>query len=224
MDIYWLGRVPYRPTWELQERCRQQVLAGGPEVLLLCEHDPVLTLGRSAGTSDLLTTPAGLAAAGVDLVVSDRGGQITYHGPGQLVAYPIRTVNRGVRAHVQALADAAVAIASALAVPAQRSEDPVGVFVGPRKLAAIGVSVHQRVSCHGMAINVTAAASAAFRRGLFHPCGQVAAQVTSLAEEAPDASRCQVEAQVEPLARALCQALHLPYPAGGVRAGPPALP
>jgi len=82
VKAYYLGRVAYRPTWELQERLRTQVLTGGPETLLLCEHRPVLTLGKSATPTDILR-----ATDGVEQVRTSRGGQVTYHGPGQLVVY-----------------------------------------------------------------------------------------------------------------------------------------
>lgn len=183
MEAYFLGRADYEPTWQLQERLRLRVLAGGPEVVLLVEHPPVLTLGRSALPTDITAAAATLGDSGIAVVRTSRGGKVTYHGPGQLVLYPIVRLRHGVVRHVEALAAAAVAVAAQLGVDATFERERVGVFVGARKLAAIGVHVKRRVAIHGMAVNVTAEACAAFRRGWFLPCGELGGQVTCLAEE-----------------------------------------
>src|SRR5262245_33490606 len=115
MEVYYLGRVPYRQTVTLQERIRARVQGGGDEALLLCEHEPVLTLGRSAAASDVLLDEKSLSERGIDCVRTSRGGQVTYHGPGQLVAYPIVRLRRGVVAHVEWLAAAVIDVAAALA-------------------------------------------------------------------------------------------------------------
>jgi lipoyl(octanoyl) transferase len=184
LDAYWLGRADYEATWQLQERLRQRVLLGGPEVILVCEHPPVLTLGKSASPADLLAEAATLREQGVAVVRTSRGGKITYHGPGQVVLYPILRLHQGIVAHVEALAAAAVAVATQLGIAARYERERVGVFVGPRKLAAIGVHVQRRVTIHGLALNVTSEATAVFRHGWFHPCGELGGQVTCLAEEA----------------------------------------
>lgn len=189
MDAYWLGRADYESTWALQERLRQRVLAGGPEVLLLCEHPPVLTLGKSAAAAEVTTEAATLSAHGVAIVRSSRGGKVTYHGPGQLVVYPIVRLRQGLVHYIEALAGAAVAVAARLGIAARFERERVGVFVGARKLAAIGVHVTRRVTIHGMALNVTAEATAAFRQGWFLPCGELGGQVTSLAEERAQLAR-----------------------------------
>ena len=108
MDACWLGRADYESTWTLQERLRQRVLAGGPEVLLLCEHPPVLTLGKSATSTEVLADEATLATHGIAVVRSSRGGKVTYHGPGQLVVYPIVRLRHGLVRHIESLAGAAV--------------------------------------------------------------------------------------------------------------------
>lgn len=218
MNALWLGRVPYRPAWDLQERLCAQVQAGGPEVLLLCEHDPVITLGHSATDADLLAPPAALASQGIACVRTSRGGQATYHGPGQLVLYPIVRLgkDRGVVAHVQALGQAAAEVAAGLGVVASFCRDPVGVFVGARKLAAIGVKVQRRVTLHGLALNVDSEAAAAFRRALFVPCGRAGAPVTSLEEESGQA--LSPAALAEPLARAFCRCAGRPGPAAYLHA------
>ena len=204
-ELFWLGRAGYDQTWALQERLRRRVLSGGREAILLCEHPPVLTLGRSASAADLLAQGAA-QAAGVEVVRTSRGGQVTYHGPGQLVVYPVVRLRRGVLRHVVWLAAAAVAVAAEHGVAARFERAHVGVWVGDRKLAAIGVHVERRVAVHGLALNVTAEASSAFRRGWFVPCGLAGGQVTSLEESAPPGplgGELSVRAVAERMARAL---------------------
>jgi lipoyl(octanoyl) transferase len=182
-ELYWLGRAEYAPTWALQEELRRRVLQGGREAILFCEHPPVLTLGRSAQAADLLALDAA-QAAGVEVVRTSRGGQVTYHGPGQLVVYPVVRLRRGVLRHIEWLAAAAVAVAAEHGIDARFERARVGVWVGDRKLAALGVQVERRVAVHGLSLNVTREASAAFRRGWFVPCGIAGGQVTSLEESA----------------------------------------
>lgn len=202
-ELFWLGRAEYAPTWALQEQLRRRVLAGGREAVLLCEHPPVLTLGRSAQAADVLALAAA-QAAGVEVVRTSRGGQVTYHGPGQLVVYPVVRLRRGVLRHIEWLAAAAVAVAAEHGIDARFERARVGVWVGDRKLAALGVHVERRVAVHGLALNVTAEASAAFRRGWFVPCGLAGGQVTSLEESAPPSrSPVAVRAAAERMARAL---------------------
>jgi lipoate-protein ligase B len=152
----WLGRVGYAEAASLQEALRRRILDGddAAEQLLLVEHDPVITLGRSARPEHLLTPPEALKAAGIAVERSTRGGGVTQHGPGQLVAYPVMRLSRGVVAHVEALADAAIAVARAHGVEARFRRDCPGVWVGDDKLASIGVHVHRRVAIHGLSLNV----------------------------------------------------------------------
>lgn len=231
MEVYFLGRAPYDETWALQEALRARVLSGGDEALLLCEHPPVVTLGRSATQSDIFVDEATLQARGIPCVRSSRGGQVTYHGPGQLVAYPVVRLRRGVLAHVEWLAGAAVDVARDLGIAAEFRRDTIGVFVGTRKLAAIGVQVSRRVAIHGMALNVTPDAAAVLSAGWFVPCGQAGGQAISLAEARPlgdesaahsPASPLSVESLAEPLAAALCRRAGLPPPRL-VHASPPLL-
>jgi lipoate-protein ligase B len=149
----WLGRVSYRGAAALQERLRAQVLDGGEERLLLLEHEPVVTLGKSAREGDILDA-AELARRGIAVETSSRGGQVTYHGPGQLVAYAIVRV-KSIVAHVEALCEAAVAVAAEWGVNTRYRRDCPGVWVGERKLASVGVHVHRRVAIHGLALNVS---------------------------------------------------------------------
>jgi lipoyl(octanoyl) transferase len=183
--LAWLGRAAYRPVWELQERLRARILdAGGPEVMLLVEHEPVVTLGRSADPAHVLLSDEALRARGVERVACNRGGDVTYHGPGQLVAYPIVRLDRGVATHVEAMAGAVVEVLGRRAIASRfRSELP-GVWVAgaradepQRKIAAFGVHVHRRVAIHGLSLNVTTAEEAF---AAIVPCG-LSAPVTSLA-------------------------------------------
>lgn len=213
IEAYYLKQAPYEETWALQERLRARVLSGGPEVLLFCEHTPVVTLGRSAAAADVLAGAAGLSAAGVACIKTSRGGQVTYHGPGQLTVYPIVRLRRGVVAHVEWLASAVLDVARDLNIDAEYSREKIGVFVGTRKLAAIGVQVSRRVAIHGLALNVTKEATAAFSRGWFIPCGDALGQAISLEEarsKSPSASvELSPEAIAEPLKDALCRRAEL---------------
>ncbi len=177
----WLGRVAYREAAVLQEALRRRILDGDADAerLLLLEHDPVVTLGRSARESDILDA-SGLAARGIAVEKSTRGGQVTYHGPGQLVAYAVLRLDKGVVAHVEALCQAAVAVAADLGVAARFRRDCPGVWAGDRKLASVGVHVHRRVTVHGLALNVSTALDPF---SLIVACGLGSTQPTSLALE-----------------------------------------
>ncbi len=153
MDELWtahLGRVEYQEAVALQERLRARVQAGElPDLLLLLEHPPVYTLGRRSETGDL---PVG---GDIDVVDTERGGKLTYHGPGQLVGYPIMHVPN-VRAFVETMESALVDAINAAGVPAgtRDGREYTGVWVGDRKIGSIGIHVSRRVSMHGFAINV----------------------------------------------------------------------
>jgi lipoate-protein ligase B len=194
-----LGRVDYAEACALQESLRRRILDGdqAAERLLLVEHPPVITLGRSAKKEHLLVGEAELRARGVGLAPSSRGGDITYHGPGQLVAYPVMRLRSGVVAHVEALARAAVAVARGFGVEARFRRDSPGVWIGERKLASIGVHVHRRVAIHGLALNVAATLDAF---SLIVPCGLAGARMTSLSAES--GRPIAVDEVVEPFARA----------------------
>ncbi len=184
LTVEWLGRVPYRPTWELQnelaERRRRREI--GDRVLLL-EHEPVYTIGRGGDERNLLATPERLASLGAELVRIDRGGDITFHGPGQLVAYPIVELRDSLdlRRYVRALEAAIITTAASFGVKADRVDGRPGVWVdGARKLAAIGVRVRRGVTTHGLALNVSTDLSW-FAEMI--PCGLPDIEVTSLGRE-----------------------------------------
>jgi lipoyl(octanoyl) transferase len=179
-----LGTVPYLPAWELQDELaaqRRERRIG--DRLLLLEHFPVYTIGRGGDEANLLATPARLREIGAEFVRIDRGGDITFHGPGQLVAYPIVELRDplDLRRYVRALESAIVDTAAAFGVAAGRVEGLTGVWVeGERKLAAIGVRVRRAVTTHGLALNVNTELRW-FDEMI--PCGIRDKEVTSLARE-----------------------------------------
>jgi lipoyl(octanoyl) transferase len=179
-----LGTVPYRPTWELQDELalqRRQRRIG--DRLLLLEHFPVYTIGRGGDESNLLAGPERLRQLGAEYLRIDRGGDITFHGPGQLVAYPIVELRDplDLRRYVRSLEAAIIDTAAAFGVTAARVEGLTGVWVEERrKLAAIGVRVRRGVTTHGLALNVNTKLSW-FDEMI--PCGIRDKDVTSLARE-----------------------------------------
>ena len=179
----WLGRVPYLAGWRLQEAVATRVRHGGPDRLLLLEHDPVYTIGRRGSTANLIAPASELRAHGASVYRVDRGGDITYHGPGQLVGYPIVSLGDApdLVAYVRALEDALIATLASYGVAGRREHRKTGVWVDlapgrPAKIAAIGVRVSRGVSTHGFALNVSTDL-AAFERMI--PCG-FAHEVASL--------------------------------------------
>jgi lipoyl(octanoyl) transferase len=153
-----LGRIRYADALELQRdlvRRRKQDLI--PDQLLLLEHPHVVTLGRNAKTANLLAGEDVLARAGIDLHATDRGGDVTYHGPGQLVGYPIvdlREWKRDVVAYVRAIEQAIVETLATFGIEAGRVDGLTGVWAGGAKIAAIGVHISRWVTSHGFALNV----------------------------------------------------------------------
>ena len=176
-----LGRVPYLDAWELQRRLHGRVArAQVPDQLLLLEHPLVYTLGRRGKESDVTATPERLTELGAEVHRVDRGGQATYHGPGQLVGYPIINLRRwggGPLRYVQALERVLIATLAELGIDAQSEDRPVGVWVGDAKIAAIGVRISQGVAMHGFALNVCPDLS---YFGHIVPCGVPDGGVTSI--------------------------------------------
>ena len=171
----WLGRVPYVDAWRLQEAVATRVREGGAERLLLLEHDPVYTIGRRGTTDHLLVGPDVLRSDGATVYRVDRGGDITYHGPGQLVGYPVTEFGEGADlvAYVRAIEDALRDALLSYGVASRTERGKTGVWVDlpdgrPAKIAAIGVRISRGVTTHGFALNVSTDL-AAFERVL--PCG-----------------------------------------------------
>jgi lipoyl(octanoyl) transferase len=174
-----LGRISYRAAEQRQSALRQGILADlMHERFLLCEHDPVVTMGRSARLEHLLVSERELIRRGVALCRSQRGGDLTYHGPGQLVGYPVVRLRHGVTSHVEAMAAALVETLSALGVSAEWRRECPGVWIGGDKVAAFGVHVHRGVAIHGFALNVTIDPG---DFAVIVPCGIRSGGVTSLA-------------------------------------------
>jgi lipoyl(octanoyl) transferase len=177
-----LGVVEYRRAWEMQQDLAAERAAGtiGDTVLLL-EHPPVYTLGRRASTTNVLLDDASLSAAGIDVVAVDRGGDVTYHGPGQLVVYPLVRLagQRHVVDFVRALEEVALVALADLGVRGERRDGLTGVWVGREKIVAIGVRVGAGgVTTHGLALNVDP--DLTHFAGIV-PCGLATEGVTSLA-------------------------------------------
>lgn len=174
-----LGRMSYRDAWTVQHELHDAVAGGRtPPTLLLVEHGPVITFGRKGGREHLLVGEAELRSRGFDLVDVERGGDVTYHGPGQLVGYPILPIGRRVRDYLRRLEDAMVALCHEYGIDAHGSPGYAGVWVGNDKLCAIGVAVKRNVSFHGFALNVTTDLS---HFDTIVPCGLVGKGITSLA-------------------------------------------
>ena len=153
-----LGLTPYQQAWDLQRRIQQEVAGGErPDTLLLLEHPHVYTLGRRGRDSDILVDEARLVDLGAEVHHIDRGGEVTYHGPGQLVGYPIINLLRhggGPLKYVQTLERTLIATLSEFGVKVESEDRPTGVWVGERKIASIGVKVNRGVTTHGFALNV----------------------------------------------------------------------
>ena len=179
-----LGRVEYREALALQERIRAARQRGDlPDVLLALEHWPVYTRGRRSGPGELPMGEDWYRMQGIDIVETDRGGKVTYHGPGQLVGYPIVKVD-DVLGYVRTLERALVAALGeeGMAARARPAEGPdyTGVWVGDRKIASIGVHVARGVTTHGFAVNVE---NDLQPFGYIVPCGLEGVQMTSIIRE-----------------------------------------
>jgi lipoyl(octanoyl) transferase len=154
----WLGRVRYAPAFALQRALAERRAAGEiPDVLLLLEHEPVYTLGRRATRAEVLLDPQALADRGIEVEHSDRGGRVTYHGPGQLVGYPIVGLGPAgdLVEYVRTLERALIATCAEHGIAVGTVDGLTGVWVGEAKIAAIGVHVSRGVTTHGFALNVT---------------------------------------------------------------------
>jgi len=182
LPVFCLGRQPYRPVWELQRRLNAWRVAGKiPDVVLLLEHQPVYTLGKHADARNLLTS----RLADAEVVATDRGGDVTYHGPGQLVGYPIinlRERRPGVTWYIRGLEDLIIRTLAAFGLTAVRIAGLPGVWVGRRKVAALGVRLVRWTTMHGFAINVCVPRR--YFDGMI-PCGILEYGVTNLNDYLP---------------------------------------
>ncbi len=173
----WFGRVPYRAMLRWQERRRERVIAGGPEVIALVEHPPVVTTGRRA-----VTGLEAVHAAGIEVVHTNRGGLATWHGPGQIVAYPIVDLHRRrlkIRDLVARLEWSLVQIGVRLGIPIETVPGRPGAWIAGAKVASIGLHVARGVSIHGLALNLSCDLTDFAR---FVPCGLLGVRMTRLAD------------------------------------------
>jgi lipoyl(octanoyl) transferase len=204
LSVLNLGSCDYERALRLQEELREERLRGQrPDTLLLLEHEPVITLGRGAKPEHVLATRAELERRGIGLHEIGRGGDVTYHGPGQLVAYPIIDLKPDrcdVRRYVTDLEEVMLRMAAEYGVVGRRIEGLRGVFVGDNKLGAVGVRISQWITMHGFAINVSTDLDG-FR--LIVPCGIRDHGVTSLSREA--ATTLDVSAVTELATRLFCE-------------------
>ncbi len=178
-----LGLQPYREVWELQHALHERVRTREePETWIAVEHPPVITLGRNAKSANVLLPREQLLARGVDVLEIERGGDVTYHGPGQLVVYPIRRLERfrEVVPLVRSLEEAVIEACAQFGVTASRWSEHAGVWVGRNQICAIGLAVRQMTSLHGIAFNVSTELD--YDR-LINPCGLLDRGLTSLARE-----------------------------------------
>ena len=177
-----LGTVEYQPAWELQRRLAQQVSEGKqPNALLLLEHPSVYTKGRLSRPDHLLLSPEELADKGIYVYETDRGGQITYHGPGQLVAYPVVDLRQwgGPLKYVRTLERIIIDTLGDFQIQAGVLEGLTGVWIGDSKVAAIGVKISRGVAYHGLSINVNTDLS---YYDHIVPCGIDDRLITSMAQ------------------------------------------
>lgn len=182
----WLGRIGYREAADLQETCARALKTaqdGGPaatERLFLLEHPPVITLGRNAQEADVLADAPTLRARGVTIEKTNRGGQVTYHGPGQIIGYPIVKLNgarRDVSRYLRKLEQALITALREYEIEAARGDGMTGVWAGARKIASIGVGIRRWVTMHGFALNVTTDLS---YFDAIVPCGIEGCRMTSV--------------------------------------------
>jgi lipoyl(octanoyl) transferase len=177
--IKWLGRVEYVPTWQAMQRFTDERTPETPDEIWFLEHPPVFTLGMNASRAHVL------APGDIPVVQIDRGGQVTYHGPGQLVIYPLVDIRRaglGVRDLVTALERSVIDYVAQHGVAAECRRNAPGVYVNDRKLASIGIRIRRGASYHGMALNVNLDTEPFSR---INPCGYTGLEVTRLSDLTP---------------------------------------
>lgn len=178
-----LGRRGYREVWDLQRRIHAAVEQGtSADTWIAVEHSPVVTLGRQAKRGNILLSAAALRERGIDTVEIERGGDVTYHGPGQLVVYPIIKMERfrEVVPLVRSLEKAVINCCGRFGVTGERWSEHAGVWVGGRCICAVGLAVKRMVSMHGLALNVSTALD--YDR-IINPCGFTDRGITSLSAE-----------------------------------------
>ena len=180
-----LGLVEYRKAWELQLRLvearKQDVLK--TDVVLLVEHPPVFTLGRRGGVANLNVSRSFLAGRNIEIVHVERGGDITYHGPGQMVVYPVvslRNMGLGVLSYVEGLEEIMIRTMEGWGIKGRRNSTNRGAWVGMRKIGSIGIAVRRSISFHGLALNVNTDLEPFT---WVNPCGLQDVMITSMQQQ-----------------------------------------
>ena len=180
--LYNIDRISYTKALDLQHRFHEYCVSGRISgMLLLLEHDPVITMGVKTSQSNILASSKLLEELGIQLVKTDRGGDVTYHGPGQLVGYPIlplRGIGCDLHAYLRSLEQCIIDTLGDFGLEGRRN-GPAGVWVGDKKVCSIGIAVRKRVTYHGFALNVNPNLS---HFSLINPCGLKASSITSMAE------------------------------------------
>ncbi len=181
LNIVNLGIVDYREAHQLQKRLLQEHIEGrGSDTLVLLQHNPVITIGRSGSKSNILLSESALAAAGIEVCEIERGGDVTYHGPGQLTGYPIINLQhfrKDVHWYLRQLEEVIIRVLTEYGITGERIEGYTGVWVGNEKIAAIGISVRRWITYHGFAFNINPDMS---HFQMITPCGITDKGVTSL--------------------------------------------
>ncbi len=205
-----MGRLPYQEGWELQQRIQERLIANKrsdnpqnlPHVCLFVEHPPVFTLGKSGDESNLIATPEELEAAGASFVRIDRGGDITYHGPGQIVGYPILDLGRfytDIHRYLRDLEEIIIRTCRNFGIETDRFDGKTGVWVtkpkgSERKICAMGIRCSRWVTMHGFALNV---ATEIEHFSMIVPCGIQDRGVTSMEmEKLSRIDRTAVESEI----------------------------
>lgn len=204
-SVIWLGRADYEATWRAMQGLTDGRSPDTPDELWFLEHPPVFTQGMNGKAEHLL------APGDIPVVAIDRGGQVTYHGPGQLVVYPLLDLRRlglGVRELVVALERAVVGLAAAHGIEAAGRRDAPGVYVGDRKLASLGLRIRRGCSFHGLALNVDLDLEPFSR---INPCGHAGLEMTRLADLGVVAGVHDVARELAPL---VCAELGLAWDGG----------
>ena len=211
MYAFDLGCAAYQRAFEIQKQAQAYVLQGGDDILLLLEHPPTVTLGKNSGQENLPPNLASIWGSAVDVVHSTRGGNITCHFPGQLVAYPVINLKKrtgGVRAYVNDVEETAIRTVRRFGIEAARKPGFPGVWVGGSKIASLGIAVQRHVTLHGLAMNVNRDLSLF---NIITPCGLDGVTATSVQRE-QNGDPATMDAVKACFLKAFCEVFSQPLP------------
>lgn len=184
LHAYWLGTVDYLEAYELQKALRTARIENRiKDVVVLLEHNPVITVGKGGNGKNILVSESYLASCGIPVVQVDRGGDVTFHNPGQIVSYFIvhlATVGKSIHQFVRTLEEIIIRVLAGCKIEGVRDQQHPGVWIGDKKICALGLNVRQRVTMHGFALN---ASNDLGITSYIHPCGLSDKGVTSIAEQ-----------------------------------------